>query len=356
MQTFSHFIKIAVLLPCTFLTACALPDRGEGTTTANPARASAAVKKLRAEAQSLAPMARSALAKDFLSATASLPNVTSRTIYVDSAHKYYARAEIAALPESKHAAFKPVVLDEYRYYYTKYGSPLAYVRAIDLLSQQGVQSFADKRILDFGYGSVGHLRLMASLGADVVGVDVDSYLAALYSEAGDMGRVAGRRGAPSGSIRLLNGNYPADRDIVAKVGSGFDLIVSKNTLKRGYIKPARPTEQRLLINLGVNDEVFLKTLAAALKPGGILMIYNIAPAPAPANKPYIPWADARSPFTRKQYEAAGFSVIAFDANDDQPARDMGRALGWDKNDKGEKQANFDKDIFALYTILVKTGG
>jgi SAM-dependent methyltransferase len=228
------------------------------------------------------------------------------------------------------------------------------VRAVELLSQQGIASFAGRRILDYGYGTVGHLRLLASLGADAVGVDVDSYVAALYSEPGDIGKVPGHRGGPPGTIKLVNGRYPADKEIARHVGGGFDIIISKNTLKRGYIKPARPAEQRLLIQIGVSDEVFLQTISAALRRGGIFLIYNIAPAPAPANKPYIPWADARSPFTQKQFEAAGLRVVAFDMNDDVFARSMGRALGWHKTEKRDDRGDdFRGDLFALYTIVVK---
>jgi len=56
-----------------------------------------------------------------------------------------------------------------------------------------VTSVDGKRILDFGYGTVGHLRLLASLGADMVGVEVDPLLRALYSAPGDQGAIARAR-------------------------------------------------------------------------------------------------------------------------------------------------------------------
>ena len=49
------------------------------------------------------------------------------------------------------------------YYTTKYGSPLAYSRPIDLLGQAGLQDVSGRKILDFGYGTVGHLRLLAGM-------------------------------------------------------------------------------------------------------------------------------------------------------------------------------------------------
>ena len=351
-------MRLLAVALCLMLAACAAPvHKPESPTSVareEKGKPSPTAPKLRAEAQSLAPLVHSALARDFLAATAALPGMAARTVFVNPARTYFSRAAAAALPEKQRAALKPVELDDYRYYYTKYGSPLAYVRAVELLSQQGIASFAGKRILDYGYGTVGHLRLMASLGADAVGVDVDSYVAALYSEPGDTGTVPGYRSGPPGTIKLVNGRYPADKEVAGRVGGGFDIIISKNTLKRGYIKPARPAEQRLLIQLGVRDEVFLKTIAAALRRGGIFLIYNIAPAPALPNKPYIPWADARSPFTRKQFEAAGLRVVAFDMNDDAFVRSMGRALGWYGTEKHEdRDADFGQNLFALYTIVVK---
>lgn len=314
---------------------------------------SAAVKRLQSEARALQPLVSSRLANDFLAETRNLPNREPRTIYQDprTSH-YYSKAESEQLPAEQVRVLRPVVMDEERYYFTKYGSPLAYVRALELAAQNGIESLAGRRVLDFGYGAVAHLRLLAQSGAHAVGVDVDTYLRALYSEAEDQGLVR-RRGADAGSVKLVHGRYPTDPATAKEVGGGYSLILSKNTLKRGYIKPSRPAEERHLIRLGVSDEVFLKSVYDDLSPGGMLLIYNLAPAQAQPNQPYRPWADARSPYTRKQYEAAGFKVLAIDANDDAFARDMGRKLGWDKNAKGEVRADYEKDLFALYTLVVK---
>src|SRR5205823_1475983 len=119
--------------------------------------------------------------------------------------------------------------DEEVYYNTKYGSPLSYSRPIDLLASRGV-SFAPKtKLLDFGYGYVGHLRLLAGLGLDANGIDVDPMLRALYAEDGDQGVVDGK-----GTVRLLDGEFPKDPRVVAAVGGGYDVILSKNVLKKGY--------------------------------------------------------------------------------------------------------------------------
>ncbi len=296
------------------------------------------------------------LASEFLAETRNLPNRQPRTIYQEArSGLYQSRSDAEKLPPEQFKSLRPVVMDEERYYFTKYGSPLAYVRALELAGQQGMESVAGKRVLDFGYGAVAHLRLLAQLGAQSVGVDVDTYLRALYSQPEDEGpvRIRGVRETEWGSVSLIHGRYPTDPAVAKEVNGKYSLILSKNTLKRGYLKPSRPAEERHLIRLGVSDEQFLRAIHDALLPGGMLLIYNLAPAQAPANKAYIPWADARSPFTRKQYESAGFKVVALDANDDVAARDMGRRLGWDRNASGEVRPEYEKDLFALFTLVIK---
>ena len=62
----------------------------------------------------------------------------------------------------------------------------------------------------------------------------------------------------------------------------------------------------------VAHEAFVRTLHGMLAPGGRVLIYNLAPPPAPLDKPYIPWADGRCPFAREVWEKVGFHVVAFD--------------------------------------------
>src|SRR5690606_11718380 len=104
--------------------------------------------------------------------------VEPRTISRDDAGHWYSAAEAAALPADEQAPLRSLPVDEERYYSTKYGSPLAYARALDVAAaaDPALTSLAGKRVLDYGYGTIGHLRLMASLGAHAVGVDVDSFL------------------------------------------------------------------------------------------------------------------------------------------------------------------------------------
>src|SRR5262249_53154051 len=152
----------------------------------------------------------SRLASDFLKATANLPTISQRTVYLDESRKIYL-SEVAAkkLDQTALSRLKRVELDASFYWNTKYGSPLAYARPVDLLGGSGLDSLSGKKVLDFGYGTIGHLRLLASQGANITAVDVDPLLPALYSAAGDQGVIKNVSG-PDGTIRLLNGRFPAD--------------------------------------------------------------------------------------------------------------------------------------------------
>jgi hypothetical protein len=231
--------------------------------------------------------------------------------------------------------------DEFFYYNTRYGSPLAYLRPLELLAQNGVKGVAGKRVMDFGYGTIGHLKLLGLLGADVVGVEVDPELPVLYAaEQGKVGK--------AGNLKLVDGQWPASDAVRDAVGGGFDLILSKNTLKRGYIHPERPANPRMLVHLGVDDSTYVARLHDALKPGGYALIYNLSPAPSPPDKPYQPWSDGRCPFERALLERAGFEVLAYDLDDGAAARAMGHALGWDA---GPHPMDLANDLFAHATLL-----
>lgn len=365
MTTSLLLVWASVLAGCgsapTIRSMPASSSSSDASGSREPAQASAlsvTLQKLANEAKSVEPLATSELGKRFLNATSSLPAIEPRTVFQNpQTREYFSPAETVALTDAVRSKLVKTDLDEYRYYYTKYGSPLAYLRPLDIASANGLSDIAGKRILDYGYGSIGHLRLMASLGAHMTGIDPDSYLDALYSDARDQGEIpaAGRklwRGRP-GTITLVHSAYPKDAKAIEKVGQGYDLILSKNTLKRGYLKPERKADKRQLIDLGVSDEVFLKTLFAALNPGGKLLIYNLYPKAAASNEAYKPLADGRSPFSRAQYEKAGFQVLALDREDHVAARLMGRALKWDQNDKGETIDDLDTNLFAMFTLVGK---
>ena len=317
---------------------------------ADPAARTGALAELIRDARALDPLVSSRLAKDFLKATAALPAIRPRTVFLDeSTKKYLNEATANALKPEVKNKLKRVELDESYYWNTKYGSPLAYARPLDLLGQSGVEAASGKKILDFGYGTVGHLRLLASQGARVTGVDVDPLLSALYSDPGDQGMVQNPHGT-SGQLRLIEGRYPAEEGTKAAVAGEYDLIISKNTLKKGYVHPERPVEPRRLLNLGVDDAAFVRVLYQALKPGGKVLIYNLSPAPSPPGQPYKHWAEGGCPFARELWQDAGFRVIVFDQDDSAAARAVGRALGWNG---GDSPIDLDSDLFARYSLMEK---
>jgi hypothetical protein len=335
------------LLVATVVQAC-----GQAPTpaSASPSAELEGVARIQRDAKALADTMTTDLGKEFLSATSTLPPIAKRTLYLDPVKKaYVSEAESTRLDTQARNRLKPSPVDETFYYNTKYGSPLAYSRPLEVLGRAGVSDLAGRRVLDFGYGGVGPLRLLATMGADVAGVDVDPMLPALYSQSSDQGVVTGKQ-RPNGRITLIDGHYPSDVATKAKVGVGYDLILAKNTLKRGYVHPEGAADKRRLIDLGMDDASFLEAVQNALKPGGWMLIYNLCPAPSPPDQPYKPWADGRSPFSRSAWEKAGFRVEAFDKDDSTAARVMGHLLGWDR---GEGAMDLKNDLFAMYTLVRK---
>jgi SAM-dependent methyltransferase len=305
---------------------------------------------LRADADSLRTLVRSPLGRAFLAVTAELPRITPRVVWRDSARTAaWTDAEAGSLPDSLRSRLVSRELDESFYWNTRYGSPLAYVRALELLSENGFRDARGKRVADFGCGMVGQLRLLALLGADATGIDVDPLLRALYTAPGDQGPVTAASGR-TGRVRLAIGSWPSEARMKAEVGDGYDLFLSKNTLKNGYLHPAEKVDPRMLVHLGVSDSAFVAELYRTVRPAGLVMIYNLCPAVAPAGKPYIPWADGRCPFAEAQWRAAGFRVRVFDRDDSRAARAMGRALGW-----GRDGMDLEHDLFATWSLFEKPG-
>jgi hypothetical protein len=308
-----------------------------------------AVAVLQRDAKALLPLVRSDLARAFLDAASALPAVAPRRVYHDAEKtRYWSEAEARRLPEAERKALTERTIDEEFYYNTNYGTPLAYARPLDILAL-GKDALAGKRILDFGFGGVGQLRIFASLGADVTGVEVDPLTRALYTEPGDQGLIKGLHGR-DGRLSLVFGRFPAEPSVKNAVGAPYDLFISKNVLKRGYIHPEQPVKERHQINLGVSDAAFVETVHSMLNHGGHFFIYNLTPAPNAPGKPYKPWADGRSPFPKKMLEDAGFMVLAFEKDDTPAARAMARSLGWDK---GEGAMDVENDLFAQFTLCRK---
>jgi hypothetical protein len=317
-------------------------------TAQNAAPPVSAVEKLKAEAATVKPLAVSNLAQSFIATTADLPEIGTRTLWRDPMTRtYYTQTEYDALPAEKREKLQKRDYPGIFYYCTGYGSPMTYVRPLELLARNGWTDLKGKKILDFGYGMIGQLRMWALLGAEAHGVEVEPLFQALYKQPGDTGVITGQSGV-KGSIVLHHGSWPSDPAVAREVGEGYDLILSKNTLKAGYIHPARPTDPKFLVNLGVEDETFLKAVHRSLKPGGLFLIYNIAPKQNPPDKDYLPMADGKSPFSKELYEKCGFTVLSFDETDDPELHRVFAALGYD-NGKGVE--SLKENTFTHYTLV-----
>ncbi len=335
-------MHVYLALVCAFVPA--LASNGQEAETPDPALAS-----LRAQALALEPLLATKAARDLLALVPLLPAVETRTVWRARTGGYLAEAwtasEHAALSADQRAACDPLQVDTRRWYETFYGTPLAALHAWDIAaSAADFASFRGKRVLDFGFGSIGQLELLARAGADVVGVEVMPALRAIYADVAAPTRLEGSEGR-AGSRHLLFGRWPAEADLRTAVGDGFDLILAKNTIKRGFLAPPLEIDARFQVDLGVPHDVFLERLHDALAPGGFVLFYNLGGAPAPTGEPYRPSTDIASPWDRGTYAGHGFDVLALDANDDEAARELGFALGW------EASMELETGLYASYTLL-----
>lgn len=320
----------------------------------NTAADSSIVGELNRQAVSLAPLYHAQLTGQFLAAVTSLPKSTPTTTgyYNRSRREMISEADFAARPDSLRNGFEKKTYDEQFYYYTGYGTPLAFSRAVELVGAAGMNSFDKAAVVDFGFGSIGQLRLMASLGAQVTGIEVSPVLSYVYAHStGAVPRAETAGKGADGSIELLYGFFPGDSlmtSAFAKRDNTVDVFFSKNTLKNGYIHPEKAVDPKMLVHLGVTDTVFVKRVHSLLKPHGYFMIYNICPKyTPPTDSVYIPWSDGRCPFDRALLETTGFRVIAYNTDDTEFVRKMGESFGW--FEKPEDRETF----FGTYTLLQK---
>jgi SAM-dependent methyltransferase len=299
------------------------------------AAADQAIESLRQDAAALVPLMHSELARQFLAACSSLPAPPSRVVFHDTTHgEYLSQREAAARPESLRSRLEPDSLEGLYFYQTRYGSILNYARVFEVLGAGGMTTFDGQRVLDFGYGRIGHLHALASLGANAVGVDIDPLLGALYSEPGDQGETRGKD-ERIGRVSIVTGWFPGDSAIRAAVGTGYDLVISKNTLKGGR-SPAERSRQRRVIDLGVSDSVFVRAIAECLKPGGLFLMYTIS---GPKGNP-------RCPFSEAVLREAGFELLAYDRDDSPGAQAMTAALHHGRQSEDAP----DSALTALYTL------
>ena len=303
--------------------------------------------ELRAEAAALAPLIETAAAREWADATDRLTPITPRSIFVRrqpnpavlSAHAF------DALPEGEREGYAEQAIDESSYYATRYGTPLCYARALDLAADAAAwASFDGRRVLDYGYGQIGQLRLLAACGAVAVGVDPAPTLAARYALPEDQGPYP-PTGDPRGSVTLVTGLWPGEPVAADAVGTGFDLIIARNVLKHGYVHPLADTPAWSRIDLSVEPEAYLAAIHDALVPGGLFLIYNLG-GPRLNDGQYTPAADINCPWTRAQLEAAGLEVIALDRDDSPAFREHIPAFGWETD-----PAALESNWFVLYTLV-----
>lgn len=290
-----------------------------------------------ADAEALRPLIESKLGRAMLDQASLLPVFGSRELYVRvRPNRAITPEEFEALDEAEREAWRAFTVEPARYYSTFYGTPMVYARVLDLAAQVWGDdaTLEGKRILDLGYGQLGQLRLWAQMGAGVTGVEVDPILTAMYDG------LPLSESAP-GSVRLVEGAWPNDAACREQVGGGYDLFVSRNLLKRGYVKPSeRNPAFPEPVGWGMDDAEVLGHLFDTLNPGGVVVVYSIGPAPDPEK----PWSDISNPWPREAWEEAGFEVIEHDADESGQARAIGAALGW-----GERM-DLESDLHGVVTL------
>lgn len=285
------------------------------------------------EADKLSKIVKETLSKDFLKKVVALEEAPVKTImYYDKENrKAYTESEYESLQVKPEGAKKREYNDKF-YYYTGYGSPLSYVSTLEILGKHGFKIKKNTNIIDFGFGYIGHLSLFTKMGANKVsGVEVSPILEALYKNR-------------EGNLNLVYGMFPYDKNVVDKVGKGYDLFVTKNTLKKGFITPEKERGIKPMIDFKVSHEDFVKSVYDILKKGGYMLIYNIHNS---AEKDYKPWKDGRSPYEISLYEKVGFKVLSFNEDHTDFIKLMAKALGW------EKSMDIENDLFATYTLVQK---
>lgn len=318
--------------------------------SAQDSPAPSARETIRKEAQALRPLAESDIGRAFLDASMELPPMTPRQVWFDRVRRSaLTPAAYDSLVESERVGYRKIDVTE-NWYYRLYSSPLAYLRALDFAAAAGMTSVDGARIADFGFGNMGQVRALASMGAYVTGIEIGGMLDAMYRLPDDRGPLARAKSAGPGNrgeVRLVFGQFPATDAIIREVGTGYDVFMSKNTLKLGYIHPERETDPRNLVHLGVDDSTYVARVHAALKPGGLFLIYNLHGQQSPPGENYKPWATGECPFERGLMERAGFEIVKWNADDSKKAREMGRALGWNAN---MDDSTFVKEFNAMVTV------
>jgi hypothetical protein len=329
-------LVLMVLLACFLAPAAPRPqppEEGE-----DPSARS--VEALRAEAARLLPHIRQPGAQRYLIATSYLPLHGDRQVWVErDGPRILAPEAHEALPEAQRSGFTPRTIDEHEYYYLGGVSPHAAARAIDIACEHlgaGWDPLSGKRILVIEPTSIATPRLLASIGGDVVAVTSDPLFRTLYEPTGDTGVVpgipaGGEARMPDGRLTIVEGTWCPGGD-GSPAGAAFDLILLVQGLPGQ--RAARPGER----TRDVNQEVLAASAFRVLRPGGAWVTYTVRAGEGDA-PPVQP--------SREALEKAGFEILAYDREDDEMIRHVGRALRWDK---GTRALNLDAELFAAYTV------
>lgn len=307
---------------------------------------------LAAEADRVAEVVSQPAVIEWLAKAKELPEVEGQTLFVGPRveggfdREVYTPAQARKLSEEDLEEFRVVTYGPERYYATNYGSPIAYATALACAADAGIESFKYKRILDIGYGQLGQLEMLARCGAEVDGVEVDPVVHVLYDLTRLTDLIAAEDGT-KGSVSLHLGEWFANATFRGRVGGDYDLILARNVLKHGYVQPEESMNGFDPIDVGGDPETGARTLFDALRPGGVVVVYNLGGGPwRREDGSYNAPADVRDPFGREAWEAAGFEVLHFQTNGSNLMRQVASLINQ------RELSDFDS-YNVLYTVVQK---
>ena len=303
------------------------------------------LQTLQDDAEKLRDVYHSPQAQSMLDQTEHLPICDPTTVHAAwRPNRGYTDAQFKSLDESEQQGLRKLDLTPEDHYATFYGSPLVYARILDILNTHTPDfKIQDAKIMDLGYGQLGQLRLWAQMGANVTGVEIDPILTAIYTDSKAVGDLDNDSDT-QGSVTLVEGSWPNNPETRKEVGAGYDLLISRNLLKRGYVKPEKLNPNfPPPVGWEMTDAEMLKHIHDLLAPGGIVVIESLGPKPDPQK----PWSDISNPWPKQAWIDAGFKVLAHDQDESKYARAMGAALGWDE------KMNLETDLFGVYSVYQK---
>jgi SAM-dependent methyltransferase len=308
---------------------------------------------LAAEAEKVGEVISHPAIDEWLGMAEELPEVKGAVLLVGPREEggfdreVYTLQQSLEFTEEELADFKQVEYGPKRYYATNYGTPLAYAPALLAAAKAGgFDSFKYKKVLDFGYGQIGQLEMLARCGAEVFGVEADPIVHTLYQSTRVADGVVSEDGT-KGSVHLELGQWFSDWRLRQRMGGDFDVIMIRNVLKRGYVQPEEPMKGFDPIDIGGEPEDAVRAIYNALDDGGVAVVYNLGGgAWRRDDGTYNAPADVRDPFGKDVWEDAGFEIVHFQANGSQLMREVGVAIGWGTL---EDLASYN----VLYTVVRK---